>query len=75
METTIEAFVKDLEELLELEDVELNATTVLLELDEWDSLGRISFIAWADEQFEVTVNAKALNACEKVQDLYQLVSA
>ena len=47
--------------------------TELRNVEEWDSLSKVNFIAMADADYGVKVTLKQLNACETVADLYELV--
>lgn len=58
-------------EIFETED--FSATTSLADIDSWDSIGMISFIASVDDTFSKVVDADALEDCSIVQDLVDLI--
>ena len=55
------------------ETEEFTASTELADLETWDSIGMISFIASVDDAFGKVVDADALENCSKVQDLIDLI--
>jgi len=58
-------------EIFETED--FTASTELADLETWDSIGMISFIASVDDTFGKVVDADALENCSQVQDLIDLI--
>lgn len=64
------------EELAEILEVDVEQVTPDLRLDDtpWDSLAVVSTIALIDELYDVAVSADALNKCETVGDIEQLVA-
>jgi acyl carrier protein len=66
-------FYDELAEILELEADQIRPD---LRLDEtpWDSLAVVSTIALIDELYDVAVSADALNKCETVGDIEQLIA-
>lgn len=62
-----------LEEALELEYGVLNEEICLDDLDEWDSLGKISFMSMVDERFNKVVKVSEIRKCEKVGDLLRIM--
>ncbi len=67
------AFYLAIDELLEIPSGSINSATQLAELEAWDSLAVISFIAMADKRYGVSLPAKAIAACRSVDDLAALV--
>ena len=67
-------FLLALDEMLELDPGTLQGPEVLKEIDSWDSLAVISFIALADEKFNVVVEGEKLAAARTVDDLLALVA-
>ncbi|HYC02653.1 MAG TPA: acyl carrier protein [Azospirillaceae bacterium] len=67
-------FLLALDEMLELDPGTLQGPEVLKEIDSWDSLAVISFIALADEKFNVVVEGEKLAAAKTVDDLLALVA-
>lgn len=60
--------IAKLEELMELEEGTLQEETKLEEIDEWDSIAAISYIALLDEEFGVSISAKTINSFQTVAD-------
>jgi acyl carrier protein len=71
---TRQQFLNHLGELLET-DAPLTGAERLQDLEAWDSLAAISFMAMADEECGVKVAPKDLARCATVDDLAALVSA
>ncbi len=62
-----------LEEMLELKPGTLKPETVLEDLDEWDSIARISFIALVDDEFDKVIKGAAVKEQKTVADLMTLM--
>lgn len=58
-----------LEDMLELEEGALEATTSLESLESWDSLAAISLIALVDEHFEKRLTGAMIKEFKTVQDI------
>jgi acyl carrier protein len=58
-----------IEEALELEPDTLNENTELDSLVEYDSMGKLSLIVLADEEFEKKLTGEQINEFKKVQDV------
>jgi len=65
-------FYAALDEMLELDPGTITGTERLEDLESWDSLAVISFIALVDEKFDTLVETDKLAAAESVSDLYDL---
>ncbi|MGA2936329.1 MAG: acyl carrier protein [Syntrophobacteraceae bacterium] len=65
-------FYAHLESILELEPNTIHGAENLKDLDGWDSLAKISFIAMGDVELGVIVSATGLLACKTVGDLVRL---
>lgn len=65
-------FLKQLDELLELEPGTLQGGERLDELQEWNSLAIIGYMALASENFGVIVSPKQIAACVTIDDLVRL---
>ncbi|MFH0878208.1 MAG: phosphopantetheine-binding protein, partial [Lentisphaerota bacterium] len=66
-------FYAELEFLLKLDPGSIHGTESLLDdLDGWDSLAALEFIAMADKNLHTVLNAPALEACRTVSDLVNL---
>lgn len=62
-------FLRELEEMLELDNGALTGAEVLAELEGWDSLAVISFIALVDEKLGLVVEGEKLARAKTVADL------
>jgi len=58
-----------LEEMMELESGTLQENTNLTELEEWNSLAKLSFIALMDETFNKKVSAEEMKKFKNVKDI------
>lgn len=70
--TEQEFLTKMKEDVLDTED-DISMETVLLDIEEWDSLSFVSFIAMVKVATGKKLERKAIQAAETVQDLYNLV--
>jgi acyl carrier protein len=70
---TREEFLTQLDELLELSAGTLKGGEKLEDLERWDSLAMVSFIALADEHFNMRLSPRQFVTCNTVNDLVQLV--
>lgn len=61
--------IAKLEEMMELEADTLQEDTVLADLDEWNSMARLSFIVLMDEEFQKKVSAAQLKNFVLVKDI------
>lgn len=66
-------FLLALDEMLELDPGTLKGDEALDDLDNWDSLAVISFIALVDEKFGMVVEGQKLAKAKSVADLLALV--
>lgn len=66
-------FCRKLEELLEVSSGSLNTDSVLAEIEEWDSIAVVSFIALADADYGAAVSPKGITECRVVGDLADLI--
>lgn len=67
-------FIAQIEEIIEVEPGELTGTEKLADLEDWDSLAVMGFIAMVDTNMDVTLEAEKINACVTVNDLVVLVA-
>jgi acyl carrier protein len=65
-------FLLTIDELLELEPGTLKGTEKLDELEGWNSLAVIGFMAVVSERFGIVVPPKKISACSTVGDLIAL---
>ncbi|WP_218080257.1 acyl carrier protein [Anthocerotibacter panamensis] len=66
-------FLLSLEEIVEVDPNTLTGSEDLEELEGWDSLGVVGFIAMIDENFEITLPARKISNCRTVDDLVALL--
>lgn len=69
----LDAFLRELEALLELDANSLKGDEVLEDTGMWDSLTQVSFMAMVDEKFGLTLPAEKIAACKTVPELVALV--
>ncbi len=67
-------FLNGLEEIMELDENSLAGTENLKDLEVWDSLAVLGFIAMIDNNFGLTLDVKKIMDCVSVEDLISLVS-
>lgn len=65
--------IKMLEEILDLEEGTLSPETVLKDLEEWDSVAFLSFIAMMDDEFGKTIKGSLIKEQKTVADLMALM--
>jgi acyl carrier protein len=70
----LKEFFSKLDELLELPSGTIQSGAKLADLEAWDSVAVISFIAMADSEYGATVPPKRIAECQTVDDLGALVS-
>lgn len=58
-----------LEEMLELNEGELNEETQLSDIDNWDSMAKISLIALMDEKFQKTITSEQIKKFSTISDI------
>lgn len=68
MENFIEQFI----DVIDTEE-ELTAETLLADVEEWDSLGLVSFVAMAKSVYGKQIPADEIRKAVKVADLFALV--
>lgn len=71
---TLEMFISEMENLLDVEPGVLNKEMVLAALPKWDSMAAIGFIAWADRSQGIAVDPQELANCRSLAALAQLVN-
>jgi len=67
----MEAFLRKLAEILEVEKVEMD--NVIMDFEEWDSLTSLSIIATIDADFNVNISAEELISAITIGDLINLI--
>ena len=64
-----------LEETLELDEGTLTADTVLADVDEYDSMAKLSLIVLMDDEFGVKLTGDMIKGFETVGDILKLMEA
>lgn len=70
---TNEEKIAILEELMEVEEGILTPETLLSNIEEWDSVSFLSFMAMMDEKFGKTVTGSEIKTKETVGDLMAMM--
>jgi acyl carrier protein len=68
-----ETIKKDLSQLLEMREVDLIEEYRIIDHDLWDSLSMVSIMSSITKHFQTTVSSDALEACQTVRDIYDLL--
>lgn len=63
-------FLDRFAESLELESSELIMETNFKELDEWDSMSRLSLVVMLDEEYNIQIEEQRFNEIQTVEELY-----
>lgn len=66
-------YLEQIAELLEEDTIEVSDE--LKSFEAWDSLTILSIIAFADENYKVTLNAKEINEAQTVGGLKELIDS
>ncbi|WP_462393992.1 hypothetical protein [Mitsuokella multacida] len=69
---TENAFIEKMVDLMDTED-ELTMDTKLMDIEEWDSLSFVSFIAFANAQAGKKLTPDIVRSAKTVSDLYHLI--
>jgi acyl carrier protein len=67
-----QTFLAQVDEILELPAGTLKGGETLADLENWDSLAMMSFIALASDQYGATVSPRQISGCKCVSDLMHL---
>ncbi len=65
-------FMTKIKAILDNEDVTMGS--VLADLDEWDSLSIVSFVAFANSSCGKKIAPAQIRECVKISDLYNLLA-
>ncbi len=68
-----ETFLPLLDEIFEVPPGTLKGPEKLADLDNWNSMAMVSFVALVDEHFNYTVSPRQFVNCETVNDLLGLI--
>jgi len=66
-------FLGELERLLELNPRTINGDEKLAEIDSWDSLAVLGFIALVDQKFNIVIAPEKINQAVTIDDLLLLL--
>ena len=66
-------FIGDLAEMLETKADAIQIGSALTDLENWDSLAVLNFIALADAKYSLSISPPQLQQCTTVADLFNLV--
>ncbi len=66
---TIQEKIALLEDMLELDGGTLAANTELADIDEWDSMAKLSLIVLMDEQFDKKLTGNDIKNFTTIQDI------
>lgn len=69
---TEELFLERMSDILDAED-EITMDTVLDDIEEWDSLSVVSYVAMANTSCGKRVEPKVVRQAETIRDLYELL--
>ncbi len=69
----LSSFLRNLEDLFELDANDLSGSESLAELPDWNSLLFVSLIAMVDEEYEVTLAPKEVLECKDLTALADLI--
>lgn len=65
-------FIKKMVDLMDTED-DIQMDTVLADIEEWDSLSYVSFLAWCSKAVKNHVEPDEVRGAKTIGDLYQLM--
>lgn len=63
-----------LEEMWDMDPGSLNPETVLEEIEEWDSMSKLSLIIMIDEQFGKVITGNDIQALKTVEDILNIMA-
>jgi acyl carrier protein len=66
-------FLNQIEEIIEVDTDTLTGEELLEDLEDWDSLAVMGFIAMVDKHFMMTLDAEKIGQCKSVNDLCDLL--
>lgn len=62
-----------LEEIMDLDNGELEETTVLEDIEEWDSLSRLSLTAMMKKNYHIDLTTEILSSFKTVKDICDII--
>jgi acyl carrier protein len=69
---SFEEFQNHLSDVLDMPAADLKPEVKLADLEEWNSMALVSFIAFVDEYLEKTLSPRAIAPCRTIADLAAL---
>lgn len=69
----MEQFKENLIEILDIDLDELNMNAELADMEAWDSLAQLSFVAMAQDEYNVIISNEQLKEAKTFSDLHKLV--
>jgi acyl carrier protein len=70
---SLNAFVANFANAVEIEAARVNAESVFKKLENWDSLCALSVIAMVDDAYQVTIGGEELDNAETIGDLWNFI--
>lgn len=68
---TVQEKIRLLEEMMELEQGTLEENTELADLDQWDSMAKLSLMALVDEKFDKRLTGEQIRSFRTVRDILE----
>ena len=68
---TAEEFVKKLADIMDT-DAEINLSTKLADVEDWDSLSMVSFFSFCDSKLGIRLAPEQIKSAQTVEDLFKL---
>lgn len=68
---TSEEFIKKLVDLMDT-DAEINLSTKLADVEDWDSLSMVSFYSFCDSKLGRRLTPEQIKSAQTVEDLFKL---
>jgi acyl carrier protein len=69
---SLQDFLSHLSEILDMPVADVQPGAKLADLEGWNSMAMVSFIAFVDEYFEKTVPVRVIASCQTIADLAAL---
>ena len=70
----IETFIQQFTDLLEEpESVQITASTLFRDLEEYSSLLALTIVAMVDEEYDVAIKAEDLRKAQTIEDLFNII--
>ena len=67
-------FLRQMEQILEMEENSLHGTEALRDLPGWDSLAVLGLAAWVDASFSSPLNVPDLVSATTLKDVWRIIS-